>query len=175
VPAASHPSIAAALARVGEARADDVVVDPFAGSGLELIERAKLGPYQALIGIDRDERALAAARANRDAAGVDRMTLIAADGLAHTTPGATLILTNPPMGRRLLPGQVQPLLDRFIDHAAAQIAPGGRIVLVSPHPARTAARAAARGLTAVVRQEIDMGGFTAELQRLDARGKRSTR
>ncbi|HEX2670356.1 MAG TPA: HEAT repeat domain-containing protein, partial [Polyangiaceae bacterium] len=45
VPAASHPTLAAALARVAGTRADDVVWDPFVGSGLELIERGLLGPF----------------------------------------------------------------------------------------------------------------------------------
>src|SRR5262249_60017045 len=39
VPAASHPTIAAALVRVAGARHDDVVWDPFVGSGTELCER----------------------------------------------------------------------------------------------------------------------------------------
>ena len=45
VPASSHPTLAAALARVGGVRADDVVWDPFVGAATELIERARLGPY----------------------------------------------------------------------------------------------------------------------------------
>src|SRR5690606_6662202 len=49
IPAASHPSIAAALAFVAEARPTDRVWDPFCGSGLELIERARLGPARALL------------------------------------------------------------------------------------------------------------------------------
>ena len=44
VPAASHPTIAAALAQLAGVRADDVVWDPFVGSGLELAER--LGPQE---------------------------------------------------------------------------------------------------------------------------------
>ena len=35
VPASSHPTLAAALARVGGVRADDVVWDPFVGAGTE--------------------------------------------------------------------------------------------------------------------------------------------
>ena len=70
VPAASHPTIAAALARLAGVRDDDVVWDPFVGSGAELIERARLGAYRALHGTDNDRRALAAARENADAAGV---------------------------------------------------------------------------------------------------------
>ena len=44
VPASSHPTLAAALARVAGARPDDVVWDPFVGAATELVERARLGP-----------------------------------------------------------------------------------------------------------------------------------
>jgi len=64
VAASSHPTIAAALVRLVPPREDDVVWDPFVGSALELIERARLGPYRALHGTDVDEGALEAARAN---------------------------------------------------------------------------------------------------------------
>ena len=38
------------------ARADDVVWDPFVGSGTELVERALAGPYARLLGSDTDPR-----------------------------------------------------------------------------------------------------------------------
>src|SRR5262249_44563297 len=66
VAAASHPTIAAALARLGGVKANDVVWDPFVGSGLELIERARLGPFKQLHGTDLDPRAIEVARANLD-------------------------------------------------------------------------------------------------------------
>ena len=70
VPAASHPTIAAALARAAGARPDDIVWDPFVGSGAEPVERALAGRYLSLWGSDLDAGALAAARENLDAAGV---------------------------------------------------------------------------------------------------------
>lgn len=165
VPAASHPTIAAALARVAEARADDVVWDPFVGSGAELVERALLGPYARLVGTDLDQAALRVAAANLAAAGVARATLVRADACVHDPGGATLVLTNPPMGRRVHRGDVGPLLDRFVDHAARVLAPGGRLVWVSPLPARTAARAARAGLALARTIDVDLGGFTGQLQR----------
>src|SRR5205823_12588543 len=77
--ASSHPTIAAALARAGGVRADDVVWDPFVGSAMELIERARLGPYGALYGTDTDAGALARARDNVGAAGVARRELLLGD------------------------------------------------------------------------------------------------
>src|SRR5947207_4079330 len=53
VAAASHPTIAAALARVAGTAPDEVVWDPFCGSGAELVERGRLGSARLLGTEDR--------------------------------------------------------------------------------------------------------------------------
>jgi 23S rRNA G2445 N2-methylase RlmL len=168
VPAASHPTIAAALARVAGVRPDDVVWDPFVGSALELIERARLGPYARMIGTDVDEGALESARANLARAAVDRVELVHADSTQKVPEGVTLLLTNPPMGRRVARGELAPLMDRFV-HAAKEALgssrSGGRLVWLSPMPERTRGRLEAEGFTIEVARPVDMGGFRAELQR----------
>jgi len=165
VPAASHPTIAAALARVSGARPDDIVWDPFVGSGAELIERSILGPCRSLIGSDTDDFALAAARENFATAGI-RPTLQRADALTLHPPGVTLIVTNPPMGRRTsrVPG-VTELLDRFVAHASRVLRPGGRLVWIAPWPARARKAAAQAGLQLGWAKTVDLGGFDAEMQR----------
>ena len=165
VPASSHPTLAAALARLGGARADDVVWDPFVGAATELIERARLGPYRRLVGTDRDARAIERAKKNLAAAGV-AAELAVDDAEAHDPgEGLTLILTNPPMGRRVLDKtQTGGLLHDFIRRAARLLAPGGRLVWISPRAADTAAQAEAERLRLTYRQRVDMGGFWAELQ-----------
>ncbi|HVJ18455.1 MAG TPA: methyltransferase [Polyangiaceae bacterium] len=169
VPAASHPTLAAALARAARVRPDDVVWDPFVGSGLELVERALLGPYARLIGTDLDSRALNAARANLAAASVARYELVQADALSHAPAGVTLILTNPPMGRRVArDGSLRELLGAFVGRAARLLAPGGRLVWLSPLPELTTRRARALGLSVEAVSSVDMGGFRAELQILQA-------
>jgi 23S rRNA G2445 N2-methylase RlmL len=160
VPAASHPTLAAALARIAGARPDDVVWDPFVGSGAELIERARLGPARRLVGTDIDADALGAARANLAAAGVTAELAIGDALLAAPPARLTLILTNPPMGRRV----ARPDLARFVDRAASALLPGGRLVWISPTPGQTAARAARAGLCPTYRQIVDMNGFSAEIQ-----------
>jgi 23S rRNA G2445 N2-methylase RlmL len=169
VPAASHPTIAAALVRVAGARADDVVWDPFVGSGTELCERALAGPYVQLTGSDLDAAALAVAKTNLDAAGARAVTLIQGDATGLTPPGPapTLIVTNPPLGRRVQrSAALGPMLDSFLGHAAQVLAPGGRVAWVSPFPDRTRESAAARGLAVVRVLEVDLGGFTGEIQLL---------
>jgi 23S rRNA G2445 N2-methylase RlmL len=165
VPAASHPTLAAALVRASGVREDDVVWDPFVGSGSELIERARAGPYRALFGSDIDPRALDAARANLEAAGLVGVTLSDGDATTYAPPGVTRIVTNPPMGRRVArDGSLAELLDRFTDHAAAVLANGGSVAWLSPMGGRTAERAEAKGFRVTTRQRVDLGGFQAELQ-----------
>ena len=165
VPAASHPTLAAALARVAGVRADDVVWDPFVGSGAELVERALLGPYRALLGSDLDPRALTVCRDNLAAAGREAQ-LEQADATVHAPHDVTLILTNPPMGRRAVrTAGLNEVLDRFVTHAASVLRPGGRLVWLAPWPGRTRAAATKAGLSLDWARAVDMGGFEAELQR----------
>jgi precorrin-6B methylase 2 len=165
VPAASHPTIAAALARVAGARDDDVVWDPFVGSGAELVERALLGKHRALHGSDLEPRALEAARANLGAAGF-HADLRQGDALDLAPAGVTLIITNPPMGRRIAWSSGLPItLDRFVAHAAEVLEPGGRLVWIAPWPERSRAAGLAAGLRLDRARMVDMGGFDAEMQR----------
>lgn len=164
VRAASHPTIAAALARASELRPDDVVWDPFTGSGLELIERALRGPFAELWGTDIDPKALAAARANLDAAGL-RANLVQHSALDFAPPGVTLIISNPPMGRRVArDGTLADLLANFIRHAARTLRPRGRLVWLSPLPRHTARAAREAALSVHEGPDIDLGGFHARLQ-----------
>ncbi|MDB4998471.1 MAG: uncharacterized protein JWM74_5903 [Myxococcaceae bacterium] len=164
VPAASHPTIAAALARIAGVRADDVVWDPFVGSGTELVERARLGPYAELHGSDRDPNALEAARTNLRAARVEA-SLVHADALKHAPEGVTLILTNPPMGRRVLKrSEAGDLAEQMVSRASEVLAPGGRLVWISPAVGRTERRAKNVGLVVEMNHDVDMGGFTAAIQ-----------
>jgi hypothetical protein len=166
VPAASHPTIAAALARVAGANPNDVVWDPFAGSGVELIERARLGPYRELHGTDLDARALVAARENAERADLAPLDLRQADARNHRVSGLSLVLTNPPMGRRVLRARgLSGVLCQVVRNVASQLVPGGRMVWLSPFPEATARAAADAGLSVEQLTSVDIGGFEAELQR----------
>jgi 23S rRNA G2445 N2-methylase RlmL len=166
VRAASHPTIAAALARAAGARPDDVVWDPFVGSGLELVERARIGPYRALIGSDLDAQALEAARENLTAAGLSA-ELVLGKATELRPAGVTLIVSNPPMGRRLVRDRsLGDLLETFVRHASRVLVSGGRLVWLSPLPERTRNAAMSFGLRTERGPIVDLGGFDAELQTL---------
>jgi len=167
VRAASHPTLAAALARVAGVRAEDIVWDPFVGSGLELIERGLLGPFRELHGSDLERSALDAARANAERAQLD-LRLSQGDARQQRVKNVSLIISNPPMGRRVTrDGNLGPLLDAFLGNAAASLVPGGRLVWLSPFADRTAATARRLGLKVIRHEPVDLGGFSAELQRFD--------
>jgi tRNA G10 N-methylase Trm11 len=80
----------------------------------------------------------------------------------------TLIISNPPMGRRVSrDGNLAPLLDAFLAHAASSLVVGGRLVWLSPFAERSAATARRLGLKVTRYEPVDLGGFPAELQRFD--------
>ncbi len=170
VPAASHPTIAAALAYVAGVRKDDVVWDPFVGSGSELIERHQLGAYRQLIGSDLELAALENTRTNMECAGLpmhsSSIVLIKADALSYRpqTP-VSLIVSNPPMGRRVQVHDAEALLLAFVRRLPQILHPKGRLVWMSPFPQKLDRELRALGLTKTFHRKVDMGGFSAELQK----------
>lgn len=168
VPAASHPTIAAALAREAGVREDDIVWDPFVGSGLELCERALLGPFRALFGTDVDPRAIERARVNLTGAKARAFDLQIQDARRASIAGVTLVMTNPPMGRRLVRGgALDELLAETLWNAVRLLVRGGRIVLLSPRPRLTRDVLASAGLVSTMERAVDLGGFEAFLQRFE--------
>jgi 23S rRNA G2445 N2-methylase RlmL len=175
LPSASHPTIAAALAHVAGATPEDVVWDPFIGSGLELVERARLGPYRAMFGTDIDERALEAARANLAAAQVKHVTLLLRDAATAPVRDVTLVITNPPLGARLVrDGTLGELLEATLAQGWRVLGPGGRWVWLSPMPAHTASFAHHLGFDVQRRGPVDVGGLKPELQILSVPSRKRT-
>lgn len=70
-----------ALALAG-LRASDRIFNPMCGSGTLLVERALMGPYEAMVGVDIDAGAVACAQANLQAA--RRRVEVAQVGALHT-------------------------------------------------------------------------------------------
>lgn len=161
IPAMTHPPLAAAMALLSQPRPDDVVWDPFCGAGTELAERAKAGPYAQLIGSDRDETAINAARTNLQ--GIDRVTLERGDSLNLRMRGVNVILTNPPYGRKVQGGNTSQLLRHLLDRAT-QIMKRGRIVMCSPLPDETRVHAEKLGWKTIERHAVGTGGHLVELQ-----------
>jgi 23S rRNA G2445 N2-methylase RlmL len=167
VPAASHPTVAAALAWLGEARAGDRVWDPFCGSGVELIERARRGPVRSLLGTDADRGALQAARENLAAADV-RAELAVGDARTHAPGPVDLILTNPPLGSRVQVDAAA-LLIAALPNFCRALASRGRLVWITPSPRKTGPAAEQLGLSCTRSYSVDLGGVRGQIERWDKR------
>ncbi|MGE0549568.1 MAG: HEAT repeat domain-containing protein [Kofleriaceae bacterium] len=167
VPAASHPTVAAALAFVAEARAHDRVWDPFCGSGVELVERARLGPLRSLIGSDLAAEALAAARNNLAAAGV-LAELEIRDARDPSGDPVDAIITNPPLGSRVQLDAAE-LLIAALPAFARRLAPGGRLVWITPNHRKTGPVAERLGLTLAHGYPVDLGGVRGRVERWNKR------
>ncbi len=132
-PASLRASSAAAMAWLSEPRDDDVVLDPFCGAGTILIERAHLGKYAMLLGSDRDQGALAAARINVGAR-YKPIQLEPWDAAALPVADASVskIVTNLPWGIRYgSHGENRKLYPQWFREFARVLKNGGTTVILT--------------------------------------------
>jgi SAM-dependent methyltransferase len=173
--AASHPPLAACMAHLSARQArlarrvnPEIVWDPFCGSGLELIERARLGGVQTVYGTDINPDAIAVCRSNFIAAQVKdvRLKLACCDfrdyarveGLGPNS--LTLIITNPPMGKRVRVPDLRGLFKDLFEIAASALQPGGRLIFANP----LRIEPLDPSLKLKYRKVIDLGGFNCHLE-----------
>jgi 23S rRNA G2445 N2-methylase RlmL len=169
VPAASHPHLAACLARLAGRIGNEIVWDPFCGSGLELVESALLGGVRCLYGTDHSQEAVAIAQDNFAAAKVESVPakFVCGDfrdfasGKSLAAGTVTLIITNPPMGMRVPVANLRQLIGDLFSVAAKMLKPGGRLVLVNPLSAETPHPS----LKLQFQQKVDMGGFQCRMEK----------
>ena len=76
----------------------------------------------------------------------------------------TLVITNPPMGRRVERGGAVALLERFAARLPTITARDGRVAWITPFPRRTDPILSA-GFRLDYDIDVDLGGFNARLQR----------
>ncbi len=169
VPAASHPPLAACMARLAGRVQNEIVWDPFCGSGLELIERALLGGVRAIHGTDLSAEAIAIARANFAAAQVKpvQANFACCDFRAYAVGGrlgpnsVTLIISNPPLGMRVPVANLRGLIEDLFNVAATVLQPGGRLVFANP----VFMEKPPRSFQLLSRQAVDFGGFDCRLEK----------
>ena len=168
VPAASHPPLGACMARLAGKADGEIVWDPFCGSGLELIERALLGGVRRVYGTDLSAEAVAITEGNFAAANLqsvatkfascDFRDFASIEGLGPNS--VTLIVTNPPMGRRVPIADLRGLILDLFSVAATVLKPGGRLVFANPLLNVTCPSS----LKLQSRQVVDFAGFNCRLE-----------
>jgi 23S rRNA G2445 N2-methylase RlmL len=166
VPAASHPPLAAAMARLAGVGTfgTEKIWDPFCGSGLELVECALKGHVSVVFGCDLSSDAVRITESNLRSAlheqKIPQMNFAACDFRhASNAPSLralrdlTLIVTNPPLGKRVPIADLKALVGALFDSAQALLREGGRLVFVNPME-----RAEVRqGLRLEARHKVDLG------------------
>lgn len=168
IAAASHPPLAACMARLAGRIDDEIVWDPFCGSGLELIESALLGGVKQIIGTDVSAEAIEIAKANVAAAKLDGVHATFACGdfrdharIAGLGPeSVSLMISNPPMGRRIRVPDLRGMFADLFEVAERVLKPGGRLVF--PNPVRVGPRGGALALR--FHQLVDLGGYDCRLE-----------
>lgn len=163
LPAALRPALAAAMVMLTEPAPDDVFLDPLAGTGTLLVERAAAGPFRELYGSDINTDAVRAMLVNtRKLQGP--ITCERWDARRLPLPDASVdkIAMNMPFGKQVAPDTDLPALYRAVLAEAQRVLrPGGRLVaLVGDARMLNAARAAAaRQLRPGQRQRVEVLGL----------------
>jgi hypothetical protein len=166
VPAASHPPLAASLARIADRARDEVVWDPFCGSGLEIVESTLLGGVKKAYGTDLSEDAISITKKNFRAAGLSSTPaeFVRSDFRDFARKlgarSVSLVVTNPPLGRRVPIASIRQLIADLFFASAAVLRPEGRLVFINPLPAPGTHPA----FQLVSRRKVDLGGFECRME-----------
>lgn len=167
LPASLRPALAAAMVALTDPAPDDLFVDPMAGAGTILIERAAAGPFAELHGGDLNGEALSAMQENlRGTRG--RVTLSRWDArkLPFEDGAVDKIAVNLPFGKQVGDEAKLPELYReVLAELARVLRPGGRLVALTGDQRllETARAAAARSLRSGPRHRVIVLGQPATI------------
>lgn len=169
VPASTHPPLAAAMAQLAGVQQNEIIWDPFCGSGLELIEHARLSGVDSIIGSDLDNHAIKVARQNFESAGIASETVVLHRGdfrnyvkvTGIESESISLIVANPPLGRRVRIEDLKGLITEFYQIAAKTLRPGGRLVFINPLKLDSPDSS----LKLEARHLVDIGGFDCRVEK----------
>jgi 23S rRNA G2445 N2-methylase RlmL len=131
---ALKPSVAAAMLQLSTPQPGMRLLDPCCGTGTIAIEAARIG--MTTLGIDRDDRALALARRQADAAGV-AVDWVHANAERLPLAGATVdrVVTNLPWGRQTSANRdIAEFTARCVHEVLRALTPGGCAALLVEDP-----------------------------------------
>jgi 23S rRNA G2445 N2-methylase RlmL len=167
LPAALRPALAAAMVMLTRPAAEDVFLDPMAGTGTLLVERAAVGPFKQLYAGDNDPEALAALHANTQRI---KGTLHCEQWDARSLPlpdqSIDKIAVNLPFGKRVQASTDLPKLYRpVLAELQRVLRPDGRLVALAGDAAvlEAARAAAAPRLRSEARHRVTLLGQPAAI------------
>lgn len=133
LPASTTPVVSAVMARLLKAGPQHLVLDPFCGSGTNLLHVHAMSGATAVIGIDRDRGALKAAAENLRRAGIPRHLAVAdASALPFRDGSIDRVVANLPFGKRVGSHHRNvELYPAFLSELGRVMAPKGRAVLLT--------------------------------------------
>jgi hypothetical protein len=134
LPASLKPTVARALVMLSEPQKGDVCLDPMAGAGTILRERAEAERAALIIGGDIDLDALKAARRNTGKQAA--LSCWDATRLPLAQGSVDAVVTNPPYGRQMgTVAGLDRLYARSLREMARVLRPGGRCVVLTAEAA----------------------------------------
>ncbi|RRR75772.1 MAG: RNA methyltransferase [Candidatus Viridilinea halotolerans] len=167
LPASLRPALAAAMINLTDPDPDDVFVDPMAGAGTLLLERAAAGKFAEIHGGDVSSEALSAMQENlRGVGGKIHMSRWDARNLPFDDGEVDKVAVNLPFGKQVgAEARLPELYRESLSEIARILRPGGRFVALvgDPRTLESARAAAARALRPGPRHRVMLLGHTATI------------
>ncbi|NTW02262.1 MAG: methyltransferase domain-containing protein [Oscillochloris sp.] len=167
LPASLRPALAAAMVQLTYPSVGDVFLDPMAGAGTLLLERAAAGPFVEIHGGDINGEALAAMQTNlRGTRGEINLSRWDARKLPLDDGEVDKVAVNVPFGKQIADESLLPDLYREVLAEIARVMrPGGRLVVLAGNTRmlETARYGAARVLKPLDRHRVIVLGQAATI------------
>ena len=133
-PGSMSPKLARAMVNLAKVKKDDVVLDPFCGTGGLIIEAGVLGNF--VIGTDIDYRMVKGTKENLEYYGVKNYNIFRCDARELNLDfKVNAVVTDPPYGLCSSPAGESSLVlfKEFLQTIDSSLTEDGRICLASPH------------------------------------------